>query len=187
MHWDVKSSVMKGRFRSQLEREFTDEDWLHCFYLGSIKTRFEICKDEKGEMRCIRAIQGHLDGVIISPRLMKYEMILYKWKRITYHVGRAGDRYSIEEIVLVAEGKEHKGRQTIFFTPLDPFNTDAIEADSITDLKKPRKVKFQSHWRTEQDSVYCIHLSTAKDLVLNFGKQVPMPLSRTSLCQEKGR
>ena len=32
-----------------MEKEFTDEDWLHCFYPGSNKTRFEICKDENGE------------------------------------------------------------------------------------------------------------------------------------------
>ena len=37
--------------------EFTDEDWFHRLYLGSIKTRLEICKDENGELRYIRAIQ----------------------------------------------------------------------------------------------------------------------------------
>ena len=63
--------VLKGRFRSQFEKEFADEDCFHCLYLGSIKTRFEICKDENGELRHIRAIQSHSDGVIISPRLMK--------------------------------------------------------------------------------------------------------------------
>ena len=48
-HWDGVLSVLKGTFRNQLEREFTDEDWLHCLYLGSNKTRFHICKDEKME------------------------------------------------------------------------------------------------------------------------------------------
>ena len=82
-------------------------------------------------------------------------MIRRKWKRFIYHVGRARDRCSIAELGLVAGGKERKeGRQTIFFTLLDPFNSDANEADSITDLKKPRKVKYQSHWRLEQDAVY---------------------------------
>ena len=52
MHWDVILPVLKGRFRNQLEKEFTEEDWLHCLYLGNIKTRFEICKDENGELRC---------------------------------------------------------------------------------------------------------------------------------------
>ena len=78
-------------------------------------------------------------------------------------MGRARDQHSIAEIGLVAGGKERKeGRQTSFFTPLDPFNSDANEADSITDLKKPRKVKCQSHW-PEQDAVYWICLSTAQD------------------------
>ena len=131
---------MKGRLRSQLEKAFTDEGWLHCLYLGSIKTRFEICDDENGESRYIRAIQGHSSVMVISPRLMKYVMIPYKWKRVIYHVGRARDRYSIAEIGLVAGGKERKeGRQSFFFTPLDPFYSDADEAESFSDLKKPRK------------------------------------------------
>ena len=57
MHWNVKLLVLKGRFRSQLEKECTDENWLHCLYLGRIKARFEICKDENEELRYIRAIQ----------------------------------------------------------------------------------------------------------------------------------
>ena len=67
-------------------------------------------------------------------------------------------------------GGRRKGRQTIVFTPLDPFNSDANEAGSITDLKKPRKVKCQIHWRPEQDAVYWIHLSTAQDAGLEFGQ-----------------
>ena len=103
-------------------------------------------------------------GVIISPKLMNYVMIPYKWKRFICHIGRARDQNSTAEIWLVAGGKERKeGRQTIFFTPLDPFNSDANEAESITDIKKPRKVQYQIHWRPEQDAVYQIHLSTAQD------------------------
>ena len=55
-HWMVYS---ERKFRNQLEKKFTDEDWLHCLYLGSIKTRFWVCKDENGELRYIRAIQRH--------------------------------------------------------------------------------------------------------------------------------
>ena len=95
---------------------------------------------------------------------MNYVMIPYKWKRFIYHVGRARDEYSIAEIGSVAGGKERKeGRQTIFFTLLDPFNSDADEAESGTDTTKPRKVTDQIHWRPEQDAVYWSHLSTAQD------------------------
>ena len=86
-----------------------------------------------------------------------------------YHVGRARDQYSIAEIGGLAEGKEpNEGRQTIFFTPLDLFHSDANEPDSITDLKKPRTVQYQSHWRLEQDAVYWNHLSTAQDAGLEI-------------------
>ena len=91
-----------------------------------------------------------------------YEMILYTWKQFIYHVGRARDQYSAAEAGLVAGGKEREGgRQTFFFTPLDLFNSDAVEAELSTDIKKPRKVQYQIHWRAEQ--VYWIHLSTAQD------------------------
>ena len=69
----------------------------------------------------------------------------------------------------MAGGTERKeGRQTIFFTPLDPFNSDADEAESIADTTKPRKGKYQIHWRPEQDAVYWIHLTTAEDAGLGF-------------------
>ena len=80
-HWDGVLSVLKGNFRNQLEKEFTDEDWFHCLCLVSTKTRFEICKDEGGEIRFIRAIQGHSGGMVVSPRLVDYAMIPHKWKR----------------------------------------------------------------------------------------------------------
>ena len=83
---------------------------------------------------------GHSGGMTIQPELMNYVLIPYKWKQFIYHMGRARDQYSIAEAGLVAGGKENKeGRQTIFFTPLDPYHSDAIEAESSTDLSKPRK------------------------------------------------
>ena len=69
----------------------------------------------------------------------------------------------------MAGGKERKeGRQTIFFTPVDLLNSDADEADSITEIEKPRKVQYQIHRRPEQDAVYWISLSTAQDAGLEF-------------------
>ena len=104
--------------------------------------------------------------MIISPILMNYVLVPYRWKRFIYHVGRARYQHSKAEVGLVAGGKE--GRQTIFFTPLDPFNSDADEAELITDIKKPTKAHYQIHWRAEQDAVHWIHLSTAQDAGLGF-------------------
>ena len=100
---------------------------------------------------------------------MNYVRIPYRWKQFIYHVGRARDQYSMAEAGLVAGGKEREeGRQTIFFAPLDPFNSDANEAESITDIKKPRKVHYQIRWRSEQDAMYWIYLFTAQDAGLEF-------------------
>ena len=74
MHWDNILPVLKGRFQNQLEREFTNEDWLLRFYNGSFKTRSEICKNENGELRYNRAIQGPSGGRIISPRQVHYQI-----------------------------------------------------------------------------------------------------------------
>ena len=84
-------------------------------------------------------------------------------------MGRARDRYSIADAGFVAGGKESKeGRQTIFFTPLDPCHSDASEAAVSMDVSNPRKVHYQTHWRPEQDAVYWVNLSRAQDCGLKF-------------------
>ena len=107
--------------------------------------------------------------MVIPPRIMNYIMIPCRWKQFICYLDRARDQYSIAEAGFVAGGKERKeGRQTIFFTPLDPFNRDADKAELITDIKKPRKVLYQIHCRHEQDAVDWIHLSTAQDAGREF-------------------
>ena len=53
MHWDNILPFLTGRFRDKIYQEYTDKDWLQSLYLGSIKTRFESCKDETGQLRYI--------------------------------------------------------------------------------------------------------------------------------------
>ena len=110
-------------------------------------------KSVKMKIRYIRAFHGHSSGINISPRLMNYVMIPCKWKQFIFHnVGRA-DLYSIAEVGLVAGGKEHKeGKQTLFFTPRDPFNSYASEMEAIAEIKKPKKVYYQIHVSNELDS-----------------------------------
>ena len=56
MHVDIMLPVLKERFQIQRDKEFTNEDSLNCVYLGSFKTRFEICTDEDGGLKFFRAI-----------------------------------------------------------------------------------------------------------------------------------
>ena len=102
---------------------------------------------------------------------MNYVMILTEGvthtKKVThkevthYHVDQARDQYSIAEAGLMAEEKErNEGNQTIFFT-----NSDADEAEAITDIKKPRKVNYQIHWRSEQNAEHWINLSATQEWI----------------------
>ena len=136
---------------------------------------------KKGELRCIRAIQGHSGGMIISPRLVNYVMILLQIEAIYLSCGSS--TRSILHCRNWTSGRRNvKKEDKKLFTPLDPFNSDADEAESITDTTKPRKVQYQIHWRPEQDAVYWIHLSTVEDAGLEFCTRVVMPLLRSSLC-----
>ena len=75
------------------------------------------------------------------------------------HEDQARDQYSIAKAGLVTEGKERKEEnQTIFFTI-----NDADEAEAVTDIKKPRKVNHQIHWRSEQNAQYWILLSATQE------------------------
>ena len=84
---------------------------------------------------------------------------------------------------LIAGGKETKeGRQTIFFTPLNPFGKDNEEEAVHGDLSVPRKFDYSSNWERDQDAVYWIKLSRAQDQGLRFWqtkshaiKHVPVP------------
>ena len=88
----------------KIGKEFTYEDWLHCLHRSRFKTRFEICKDEDGELSDIRAIRRHSTEIIIPLKLMNYVMSHYrrditqisghtrKW-HTTYLVDRSRDQF----------------------------------------------------------------------------------------------
>ena len=88
---------------------------------------------------------------------------------------------------LVAGGKKSKeGRQTVFFTPLDQFGSDAHEEEEPSeDYSKPRKEK-SNIWPSEKRSKrrargknYHEH----KILDCNLGRQNQTPLLCVNQCQ----
>ena len=98
---------------------------------------------------------------------MNHVLIPYNWKEFIYHRGSVYNQVSITK-----SGKERKeGRQTVFFTPLDPFGSDAHEQEEPSeDYSRPRKVHHHSRWGNDQNTVYCVELSRAQDLRLQFGQ-----------------
>ena len=113
---------------------------------------------------------------------------------------QARDQYSIVEAALATEEKGRKEHHTIFFTSSDTDKTEAI-----TDLKKPRKVKYQIHSRSEQnaecwillcatqerilaDSVYATisYLSMLKGCVVKVVNKVKTRIIRRTTCASRG-
>ena len=121
---------------------------------------------------CIFEQFRYSGGATIQPELMNHVLIPYSWREFMYHRGSVYNRVSITMSGLVAGGEESKeGRQTVFFTPLDPFGSDAHEQEEPSeDYSRPRKVPYHRHWRNDQNAVYWVELSRAQDLGLQFGQ-----------------
>ena len=117
----------------------------------------------------VRAIQGHTGATLTAPELMGHAAIPYKWKEFLFHRGCSCNVTSILTSGLIAGGRESKeGRQTVFFTPLNPFGYNPDKAGPSDDLSKPRKVHHYSKWKTRQDAVCWINLARAQDKGLQF-------------------
>ena len=122
VHWNTISSKLMREFGSTGARGFSEKDWLRHIYEGSNKTRFEYCENSKKSLMYIRAIQGHTGGNMIAPELMGHVAIPCNWKEFVLHGGCSLNIKSIVETGIIAGGRESKeGRQTIFFTSLNPF------------------------------------------------------------------
>ena len=171
LHWGTIRPVLLIAFAKHGARDFSDEQWLRLIHEGSSKTRFEYCEDSKNSLACFRAIQGHSGGISSDPELMEYIRIPYNWKGYIFHRGCSFSIQSILENGLIPGEKESdKGRQTVFFTPLNPFGGDSDEEEPRDDCAAQflGKVHCHSHWKRNQDAVYWIKLSRAQDQGLQF-------------------
>ena len=125
--------------------------------------------NSKNSLLYIRAIQGHTSGNLTALELMGHVAIPCKWREFLFHRGCSFDVTSIIKSGLIAGGRESKeGRQTIFFTPLNPFGDNPDEEGPSEDLSKPRKVHYHSKRKSRQDAVYWVNLARAQDKGLRF-------------------
>ena len=112
VHGDTMRPKLLRVFADRGARDFSETDWLRHIHEGSSKTRFEYCEDSKNSLAYFRAIQAHSGGIPIDPELMGYIRIPYNWKE-----------YIFTGVVLSTSNPSLRteGRQTIFFTSLNPF------------------------------------------------------------------
>ena len=76
--WTCHTSSIEEKIPKIIGEEFKYEDWLHCLYRRRFKTRFEICKDEDGELGDSCAIRRLSDEIVLPSRPMNYVMFHHK-------------------------------------------------------------------------------------------------------------
>ena len=86
--------------------------------------------------------------------------IPYGWTGSLYHVGSSLDCRTIASARLLAGGTCGKrGRQTCFFTAMDPMNEPGEVSPYSID--SPGFVPYEITWRSHQDAVYWFDLTLA--------------------------
>ena len=128
--------------------------------------RIEYCEDSTNFLAYFRAIQGHSGGRPIDPELMGCV--------------RMPQGIFVTEVVLSAfnlswrmdwfrvDMEATKGRQTVFFTPLNPFGSDSDDEEPVMITHFLKKRHYHSHWKRNKDAVCLVKLSRAQDQEMQF-------------------
>ena len=104
---------------------------------------------------------------MVDPALLDNVEVPLGWTEYLYHVGCSRTMHSTLEAGLIVSGQDAKeGRQTVFFTALDPTSNEPH--DEYQDLSRPRKVHYWSKCKVTQDFLYWISLRKAQAKGLTF-------------------
>ena len=106
-HWDSIQPVLMRAFASERAQDFRDKNWLRLIHEGSTKKSLEYCTDQDGNFEVFPSYSGTLWWYSkISPELMKYTPIPYKWKEYIFHRGSSWIFQSIFGSGIIPGGKE---------------------------------------------------------------------------------
>ena len=108
--------------------KWTNLEWLDLLHRGGDKKRFQYCLNSDGVIHNMRAIQNHSGGNKVDP----YCWITHKFRTggtsSFYHVGSSLCMQSRIHSGSIAGRKDIKeGRQTVFFTAVDPMSDSQEE------------------------------------------------------------
>ena len=114
------------------------------------------------------AIQGPSGGIPINPEMMGHTLIPYNWKECIFHRAISWNFQSLLGSGLIpGEKQRDRARQTVFFTPLNPFGNDPDE-DALMVVTVPQKVPYKNRRKRNQDAACWIKLKRAQDQGLQF-------------------
>ena len=151
--------------RSQFSQTFcsSDDHWKVCFAAGrGTKRRYQYCSGYMGSIMYLRVLQGHSGNNLIDPTLQDNVVIGSAIFHYVYHIGYAFNFHSIINNGLILGGQDLSRRQTVFFLPIDPRDTDHKDPEYI-DFSVPRRARYvHSAWKRHQDAVFWVDINLAQ-------------------------
>ena len=125
---------------------------------GGSKRSYQYCSDDSGRILYLCALQGHSGNNLIDPTLQDNVVIESGIFHYIYHIGCAFNLHSIINNGLIPGGQDLSRRQTVFFLPIDPRDTDHKDPEHI-DFSVPRRAKYvHSAWKKHQDAVFWVDI-----------------------------
>ena len=153
---------------SQLQH-WSDDRWKSCLAAGAgSKRRYQYCSDNSGRILYLRALQGHSGNNLIDPTLQDNVVIESGIFHHIYHIGCSFNLHSIINNGLIPGGQDLSRRETVFFLPIDPRDTDNKDPEHI-DFSVPRRAKYvHNAWKKHQDAVFWVDINLAIKEGLTF-------------------
>ena len=96
-----------------------------------VRKEDQYCPDDSGKILYLRALQGHSGSNLIHPTLQDNVVIGSGILHYIYPIGRAFNLHSIINNGLVPGGQDLSRRQTVFFLPIDPRDTNHVDPEHI--------------------------------------------------------
>ena len=150
------------RSHSSQVQHWSDDRWKACLAAGvGSKRRYQYCSDNSGRILYLRALQGHSGNNLIDPTLQDNVVIGSGIFHYIYHIGCAFNLHSIINNGLIPGGQDLSRRQTVFFLPVYPRDTDHKDPEHI-DFSVPRRARYvHSAWKRHQDAVFWVDIDLA--------------------------
>ena len=165
LHREGDGAIEFGKIKFHLRnhhsqiQNWSDDRWKACLVAGGgSKRRYQYCSDNSGTIFYLHALQGHSGSNLIDPTLQDNVLIGSGIFHYIYHIGCAFNLHSIINNGLIPGGQNLSRRQTVFFLPIDPRDTDHKDLEHI-DFSVPRRARYvHSAWKRHQDAVFWVDI-----------------------------
>ena len=156
------------RSHSSQVQHWSDDSWKACLAAGGGSKRRYQYADNSGRIFYLRALQGNSGNNLIDPTLQDNVLIGSGIFPYIYHIGCAFYLHSIINNGLIPGGQDLSRRQTVFFLPIDPRDTDHQDPEHI-DFSVPRRARYvHSAWKRHQDAVFWVDINLSISEGLTF-------------------